>query len=367
MPVSLMALLASLLLLQTPPSDPSPAACDEALATFENSLADVQAATLADLAAALKALPAAPLRQLRDHARKTLTVELRPGPPPWFDPVEYAGAEAARGRVVRKPVDPAGEDAAAQRGRFRPWENDPPFAIRVEWDFASDRAVKNSDAPLDSFGQLFNALNGYDQDADVLVAWLLSRFDFEKKLDAKASYFAHSYCDLGGRIYPEISLYDAWSSGTGMDMPDVDTIAWARLLMKDKSYVAPLPADARRQKLYDSLSAGFLEYFRYRIWIEGAAQIFINPDAPLREAHEPMRRRLLHLFTVCKGEVESIAKRLKELGTRDRFIEAMDAEIAADPRADSAIARFVEKRVQERWTVARACYSVLRAHGLLSE
>lgn len=349
----------------TQATDPTPAQCDEALETFANSLADVQAATLADLAATLEALPAGPLRKQRERAAKGLTVVAAIGPPPFFSPQEFTPGEATRGRVVRAPVTPESEDAAAQRGRFRPWENDPPFFGVVEWDWAGDRVVRRQEAPIDGYGQLWNALNGYDRDSDLLVASLLARFDFEEKLDAKADYFAHSYCDLSGHVYPEITLHDAWSSGTGMDMPDVDTIAWARRLMNDKSYVAPLPADGRRQKLYDSLSAGFLEWFRYWVWIEGAAQIWVNPDAPLRDAHEPMRRRLLHLFATCDGDVDKIAKRLKALATRDQFIEAMDAEIAADARADAAIAKFVAKRSEERWAVARAAYAVLRRHGLL--
>jgi hypothetical protein len=349
------------------PADPPVAVVDEALTAFSNSLAEIQQAAITDVEERIAALPRSPVLAMRDKAVKALVPGTRPATPPFHDPKEFTPGEAARGRVVRTLALPDSLEAAAVRERFKPWDNAPPYMARLAWDWGANQAL--AWAPqLDARGRLWNVLNGYPPDVDLLVAWLQSQFDFEKKLDAAATYFGHCYCDLNGRVYGDVTLYDAWSSGNGMDMPDVDTIAFARKLMKDSSYVAPLPADARRQKLYDAVSKGFLDYFKYRVWIDGAAQLLVNPDAAvLREAHEPMRRRLLYLFATEKGDVARIAKRLKEYGTRDKFIDALDAAIAADDQADRTIAKFVDARAEERWAIARAAHAALRAHHLLAD
>lgn len=349
-----------------PPPDPSAEAVDGALSAFGNALADVQLGAIADVEARILALHEQPLLELRKKALKALKPVPR-SPTPVHEPATFAGAEATRARLVRTPADPDGPEYADKRGRFHPWFNQPPFACRVTWNFGSDRAEAAAD-PIAPYGRLWNALNGYVPDSDSVVAWLLSQWDFADDLDAKAAYFAHAYCDLNGKVYPDITLYDAWSSSAGMDMPDVDTIAFARGVLGDNSYVAPLPADERRQQLYSALSDGFLEYHKYRVWIESAAWIFVNPDADaLREAHEPMRRRLLYLFAEQAGDVARIGARLKELRNRDRFIEATDAAIAADPAPDRTIARFVTARAAERWNVARAAHAALRARQLLTD
>jgi hypothetical protein len=349
------------------PADPAVEVVDEALTAFSNSLAEIQQAAIADVEARIAALPRSPVLAMQDKAAKALVPGTRSAIPPFHDPKEFTPGEAARGRVVRVLAAPDSLEAASVRERFRPWLNQPPYSARLAWDHGANQAL--AWAPqLDARGRLYNVLNGYPPEADVLVAWLLSQFDFEKKHDAAARYFGHCYADLNGKVYGDVTLYDAWSSGSGMDMPDVDTIAFARKLMKDSSYVAPLPADARRQKLYDAVSKAFLEYFKYRSWIDGAAQLLVNPDADvLREFHEPMRRRLLYLFATEKGDVARIAKRLKESGTRDKFIEALDAAIAADEKADRTIAKFVDARAEERWAIARAAHAALRAHHLLAD
>ncbi|MSR46163.1 MAG: hypothetical protein EXS13_03710 [Planctomycetes bacterium] len=348
------------------PSDPSAQALNEAIAAFSNALNDVQAEALADVEARASAVPDSPLLRLRKRAQKELKLTPRP-PTPFHAPSEFTAQEATRNRLVRTPADPEGADYADKRGRFMPWLNQPPLGCAVRWNFGTNRAESNAE-PQSPPSRLWNVLNGYAPDSDTMVAWLLSEWDFEKTQDAPAAYFGHAYCDLSGRAYLDITLYDAWSSGAGMDMPDVDTIAFARKLLRDTSYVAPLPADAHRQKLYDAISASFLDYFKYRIWIESAAWIFVNPEADvLREAHEPMRRRLLYLFGQEDGDVDRIGERLKKMGTRDRFIEEIDAAIQTDDSTDKTIGRFTKERAEERWAVARAAHTALRARQLLTD
>jgi len=348
------------------PPDPSAAAVEGALMAFGNAFPDIQAAAIADVEARVLKLSDLALLQLRKEALAG-DEPLPRVATPFHAPETFTGDEARRTRLVRRPADSDGPDYADKRGKFLPWFNDPPFAASVEWDFGANRAVAMAPA-VAPYGRLWNALNGYAPDSDRITAHLLAKFDFEGKQDAVATFFAHAYCDLNGRVYPDITLYDAWASGSGMDMPDVDTIAFARTVLNDHSYVAPLPADARRQRLYTSISDAFLAWFQYRVWIEGAAWLFLNPDADIfREGHEPMRRRLLHLFGQERGDVAKIAARLAAFGTRDRFIEEVDRAIAADPAPERTIARFTEPRAAERWAIARAAHAALRERQLLGD
>jgi hypothetical protein len=349
-----------------PTEDPNLEQIQAAMAGFDELAGETQGLIVAEIDERVRASQDAaivPLRVLLDRARKELRVERRPDPA-YHAPREFAPNEVARGRVRRAWAPADGERAAEMRGRFRPWENEPFYSARVLWDFGRNVAGERNGAP-DLSGRLFNALNGYPQDSDVLVAWLLRRFDFDAEHDALALHFGHAYCDLDGNAYADVTIFDAWASGDGFDMPDIDVIPYARAILGDRSFVSPIPPDARREKLYVDVGEGFLRHFRYRVWIDAAANLWLNPDVPLRDVHEGLRGRLLYLFAQEDGDPERIAARLAACGTREAFIDTIDEAQRADPRFDSRPRGFVADRLAQRWVVAREAQAVLREHELL--
>lgn len=350
-----------------PTEDPSLEQIQAAMAGFDELPRETQGRIVAEIEERVRAskdAAIAPLLERIERARKELRVERRPDPA-YYDPREFAPSEVARGRVRRAWAPADGERAAEMRGRFRPWENEPFHAARVLWDFGRNVAVASEGAP-DPAGRLFNALNGYPPDSDLLVAWLLRSFDFDAEHDALALHFGHAYCDLDGTAYADVTLFDAWASGDGFDMPDIDVIPYARTVLGDRSFVSPIPPDARRAKLYDDVGDGFLRHFRYRVWIDAAANLWLNPDVPLRDVHEGLRGRLLYLFAQEDGDPARIAARLAACRTREAFIESIDEAQRADPRFDSRPRGFVADRLAQRWVVAREAYAVLREHELLA-
>jgi hypothetical protein len=347
------------------PADPKPEALEGAWASFCNALPERQAEIVGAITARIEAsgdATLAPLMALRDRAAREL--DTKPAAArEFYDPTTYA----PRGGAARRaPVDPASVEAAEKRGLFKPWDNELPFAARVSWSFSRDVAFESGE-PLDPVRQLENYLNGYPPRADVLVAWLEKKFDFDPAMNLAADHFDHLYCDLNGHAYPEITLYDAWSSGNGMDMPDVEVIAFARRLQKDESWHSPIAPDARRAKLYDQISDAFLVWFRYRVWIEAAASLFVRPEAALRESHEGLRRRLHALYASEEGSVDRIAKSLAEAKTRDAFVASIDGKLRAEPELDAKAARWCRERQSQQWVIARCAYAVLRERGMLSE
>ena len=347
---------------QAAPRDPTESELADAIASFSNALPSRQEEVAALLRARVDLQTGGSLKgmlAMRDRAVRETKLAARRAPEA-FDPVEFAG-----GLVVRRPVDAESVEAAEKRGLFWQSENQPFLAVRCLYDFAQDSVV-DFGVPVAPGGDLFNALHGYVPDSDILLGWVEHQFDFDRTQDLLADYFGHLYADLSGHVYPEITLYDAWSSdNAGHDMPDVDVIAFARKILHDKSYTSPIPAGDHRSKLYAAVSDGFLTWFRYRLWIEAAANLWLNPDAPLRETHEGLRQRLLYVIADAKGDVAVVAKRLAETKTRNEFVANTDRKFAADPAAQAKIDRFVKERHEQGWIAARAAHAVLREAAML--
>ncbi len=281
--------------------------------------------------------------------------------PHFYDPAVYA-----RGLVTRSW---AGEDDEQHRffqTVFQPLKNEPPFFLQVQYDFADDVGWHRATAPS-ARDRLWNYLNGYMPGADLLVAYASKQLDFEKRFDVAADHFAHAYCDLEGVAYSRVTLYDALASGEGIDMPDVDVIAYARRILRDRSYVSPIPASARRQKLYDEVKKGFLEYYQHRTWVEEASVLYLNPWAELRSEHEPIRERLLYAIALDEGDLSQLRKRFQKAGSRDRFIKQIDKAYLEDDGYQLRISELRQDRSRALWAVAIAAQEVLRVHGFLKD
>lgn len=332
-----------------------------AVATFRSAEPAVQAALVADVRARLAESEDAGVQrllQLRDRARQELQVVPWNGPET-FDKAVYAPVAEPR---VLLPVD----DPATQRewNQLRVWENRPAHAAAaIRYAFGSERGLRAG--PVTAEQELLDLLWGYPPDADVLIAWIQRELDFDDSLDGLADYFDHAYCDRFGHCFAGISLFDAWASQTGIEMPDTEVIAFARNVLKDRSFRSPIPGDARRQRLYDRIRADFLRYFQYRSWLEAAANVYVNPETPLRGDHEGLRGRFGVEFARCVDDLDCVRKGFVAAKNRDAWIEAIDAANDADPGRLAAGKAWQEARNASRWAIAEATYAVLREYGFL--
>jgi hypothetical protein len=344
-----------------PERDPTTQELDDSCRAFDAAPAATRDAIVAEITKRIEATREPGLRQLltwRDRAVRELVVVPAPAPE-FYDPNVYA-----RGLVHRIVAAGGDADSAEKRELYRPWENQSFYFGTVRYDFGRNRGLDGGGA-LTAEESLRNFLYGYPPGADRLVAWVAARFDFDASIDPLALHFDHVYCDLNGKAYPEITLYDAWSSGNSLDMPDVDVIAFARTLLKDDSWVSPIPSHVA-QPLYDKVREGFLKLFKYRVWIESAANVFVNPEAPIRGTHEGLRSRLLYMYGLDGGDLEKAAARIGGFDSRGEFLSKIDTLIQDDPGADRKVAEFTSKRASARWEVARAAYAVLRENHLLA-
>ena len=330
---------------------------------FSAAPAETQAAVVADIERRIADSDDEGVRELLgqvEKARKRLKTHPATAAE-FFDPGVYAAGQNVERRLITNY-----DGSRPELEIYRTWESEYPFASRLRFDFGTDVALTTSEvlAPVDA---LWNFLYGYPPDADYLLVWLLRTFDHDKDFDERARHFDNLYCDLRGNAYDGVTLYDAFASGQKIDMPDVDVIAYARHVLGDRSFRSPIPAGSKRSKLYKAIQEGFLEYFRHRTLVEATAMLYLDPEAPLREQHEPLRERILYLFSRRDGDPSKVRIFLRGADDRAGMIEKVDAMIGRDRSAARHRTEYAQHRNATRWAIAETAYAVLREYGYLRD
>ncbi len=340
------------------PADPLAVAWDRFAAADEITKAELLARAKAKVEA-LTDPEVKKLLALRDRARR----EIKVAPP--REPVFYTCEEYAPVQATRRFEPDESSYAAEQEGLMQVWTEPAPYLERVRYDFATNEVVELGLAPtVDE--QFWDLLAGNVPDTDLLAAWLMKQWDFDAKLDELAEFFGHVYCDRLGAAFKHITIYDAFRSGSTVEMPDADVIAFARHILDDDSFVSPIPPDRKQQKLYESIKQSFVKLRDHRTLIESAARVFVNDEAPLRSELEGLRLRLVYLFEDNGSDPARIAKALAATKTRDGFIEAMDKVLETKrERWDSHLIEWPKRRQTTRWAFALATQEVLKEVGYL--
>ena len=176
--------------------------------------------------------------------------------PPWSAPPIDIGRTVADGRssgrtaplrhgqhcphlIPRKFVDTGSKRFAATveklvGGRR---ERDRQDAFRYDWGGGTVVTVGPWDAPERI---AFNASRGLSPYTDLVEALVEQQLD-AGEVRAEAAAFSHAYSDRSGNAYREITLYDAWSAGTEIEMPDVECLGMLDLEDDWYSFTAPCP------------------------------------------------------------------------------------------------------------------------------
>lgn len=190
------------------------------------------------------------------------------GERPFFDPAVHAPAQP----IPRRRLEP---DAARARDlRARIDETRPPSKLKSGWSYDWTTGELRRHADEKDPERLFaNALAGFPPDADLAEALVLQALDTgEERITLTA--FEHAYTDREGNVFP-CSLYEAWSSGVEIEMPDVDTIGIAHTALNKKKWVAPVAA-SKQKSLYDAIGKAFADARRYRGLREALAACYLN-------------------------------------------------------------------------------------------
>ncbi|MBL8859485.1 MAG: hypothetical protein JNL28_13315 [Planctomycetes bacterium] len=253
------------------------------------------------------------LKRTQDRDPATWEYAQRPA---FYDPVQLAPGQP----IPRRWLDlKAREVVSAQKSilaRIQPRALQAAFA----YDWASGEVVRLRAS--DELQRVFeNALAGFAPDLDLCEA-LVERALDDRSYARAATAFGHAYTDRAGGVYPRITLYEAYASGTEFEMPDVDVLGLVHdLLGPHPEWVAPIPSHYHAG-IYKQLGDAFMPYYRHRALRTAVARTYLVGDAALDDGYGGILDNLHALWEDCASTPEAMLKRLPAPAQRDAFLEA---------------------------------------------
>jgi hypothetical protein len=199
--------------------------------------------------------------------------------PPIYDPTVHAPAQP----IARKLM-PLGPSADRARAAF--FSGVPERRLRSAWTYDyADRTLRRGPDHEDPERIFENALAGFPPRLDLAEALVERALDDGSQREVLAA-FAHAYSDRAGTVIPGVTLYDAWSSGKNMEMPDVECLGILHDLTDDwRSYKAPVP-DSKHKKLYDKIGKLFVPARHHRGLRNALARCFLIGTPVLRDGYQ---------------------------------------------------------------------------------
>lgn len=325
--IGVMLSLCLLLVQQDPPSvPPPPPPPEELIAAFGKLPADQQQSVLRAVERRLQREPAEVVQRIVGSVQGMAAYPPKPEPT-FFQPKEFAPVAAAR------QVLPAGSDRhRAGTAGIKPllWLADLHCCVVYDWSIGKAVRVKDALTEAESFA---NMAHGYPPGTDQAVAQVLATIDDDPEQRRLAQYFEHLYADRDGRVFAGVSLFDAWYSGVQLEMPDVEAIAFARQFLKTQSFVSPIPADRRRERLYQQIKQAFADHREYRTLRLAAAAAHVAADPPLDVTYQPLLGRCHWLWAEVDQDPKAFAKWLRERKDRSGLLSDIDQRLRRDQDA----------------------------------
>jgi hypothetical protein len=246
-------------------------------------------------------------------------------PPPFFDPAVHAAADV----IERKELAPTSPLLKQKRERFFAKVPRPRLSSAWEYDYGT-RELRRT-PKLDDPERIFaNALHGFAPGLDLAQALVEQALD-DGSQQALLGAFAHAYTDREGRVFSGMTLYDAWSSGSEIEMPDVDCLGIVHTVFDDWStWVAPVPA-TRQDALYDRIGELFQDARRHRGLRQALAQCFLVADPELRDGYAASLVELHALWESAASTPTELVGRLPAPSAWKSFLQDWTARCKKEP------------------------------------
>lgn len=246
--------------------------------------------------------------------------------PTCYDPVEHAPALP----IPRTRLSP--DDARVRELRAEIFPTPDPKRPISSWryDWASGEIVRTGD-PDDPEKVFANALEGVAPDVDLARALALRMLDGGHQRKVLAA-LAHAYTDRAGNVFPGVTLYDVWASGTVIEMPDVDALGIVHDVLGDyETWVSPVPGE-EQPALYATIERMFKDARRYREIREILAGALLL-DRPLEPTGFGSSLVNLHaLWSDVQSDVGELASQLPEEADWHPFFRQWVERCRRDPR-----------------------------------
>lgn len=242
----------------------------------------------------------------------------------WFLPEEYA--------PVAKPRSLVGADSGLHRAATKGMVHATPLpdlAAEVFFDPATGTIVRTP-APIDDLATFANLARGYPPGSDEAIAAVLAALAGDAEQRRLAAWFGHLYADRDGHVFAGTTLFDAWASGNTIEMPDTDVIAFARDVLGTRSFVAPLPADRRRDRLYEKVQEAFTRHRDHTALSTALAGTFVAAAPPIDPAYQSLLPRCHWLWATRHDDPAKVAGFVSDTGDRAAVLRAVDAAMERD-------------------------------------
>lgn len=271
-------------------------------------------------------------------------------PTPHFDPEELAPGQP----IARKPISVESSSYRSFAKRLEAAR--PPRRYRAAWVYDWDlRQPVRLGEPDDPERHFENACLGFPPNLDLAEALVLQALDDGSQREALVAY-GNSYTDRNGGVYPGITLYDAWTSGVEMEMPDVDILGLATALLPklDRRWVAPIPP-SEHDELYGALFEEFTPAKQHRGLRESLARTYLASQPVLHDGFTRAHYDPLHGFWEQHSSSPVAAvDDLPTTKTWEKFLTALVVDTGKDPeRLQGAINRRVALEQSEQFVVRR--------------
>jgi len=239
---------------------------------------------------------------------------------PYFDPKRHAPAQPiARRRLAHD--DPR---AAATRMELS-------VAVDVRawaYDWGSGVVLHRvaSDTPDRAFEL---ALRGLPPDFDLVTALVERALDDGSERKAHAA-FGHAYTDRAGLVFPGITLYDAWRSGTEIEMPDVDCLGLVNVILDDWTTWTSVVPGYKQAPLYARIAELFQPAKRQRELRVAIAATFLQAAPELCCGYEGSIDNFHALWEKTESTPASLAEKLPDAAGWKDFLSGWVAECTRD-------------------------------------
>jgi hypothetical protein len=246
-------------------------------------------------------------------------------PPPFYDPAEHAPGQAARKRVAEG-------HRLALKTRLQILGEPDPTRLRSAWRYDWGSRELRRDADLDQPDRIFeNALVGHPPDLDLARELVLRQLDEGEQREALAA-LGHAYTDRNGKVFPGLTLYDAWNSGNTIEMPDVDNLGIIHDIDDQwRKWVSPVPA-SKHDALYERVGEIFLDANRYRALREALADCYLIGEPAPRAGYGVNYSRFHALWEKHGSDPASLVKKLPDTRRWKRFLEKLIRDLARDEK-----------------------------------
>lgn len=199
--------------------------------------------------------------------------------PRWFDPDVHAPKQPIARRLLELDDPQAIRVRRAMRSADASHAIEPAYSY--DWGQRAVVIVGDADDPSRRFRA---ALAGLPRDFDLVEAQVLAWLDDGSQATVLEA-FGNLYSDREGRVHPGITLYEAWSSGTSIEMPDVDTLGLIHTIDDEwDRWTAPVP-ERQHETLYGRIGSHFVPARHHRGLRGALARTYLTAEPVYRDGY----------------------------------------------------------------------------------